>query len=324
MTSPSLVEVLLATYNGERFLRDQIDSILSQTYPNVTITTRDDGSTDGTDAILREYEARYPKQIRVLRDGVSTRHPKRNFERLMQASTAPYVALSDQDDVWQADKLAKQMQAMQASEKLYGATQPLLVFTDLEVVDDQMRTLAASFWKEHSIPGHHTDRFERLLTQNIFTGCTGLLNRALVERSLPIPDRAFMHDWWITLVASAFGHLIPLPVQSVRYRQHANNAVGAPKTGHRLVPSLRDHDVRRKGWEMSEDNAYAMRERFPGVLPAGKQLLVDAYIRAGSHPNRLVRVYTILRHGFLHAVPRANAGMLWYLWDMKAAKRRDL
>jgi glycosyltransferase involved in cell wall biosynthesis len=318
--SGNLVEVLLATYNGERFLPEQIDSILSQTHPSVRILARDDGSKDKSVAILRRYEIKYADRFRLIEDGIATGHPKRNFERLMRASTAPYVALSDQDDVWLPWKLEHQLDAMQAAERSGAAHQPVLVFSDLQVVDDRLRTLSQSFWQRDLHPGRSTERYARLLAQNIFTGCTGLLNRSLVERAIPIPERAFMHDWWIMLVAAAFGRLVPLPAQTVLYRQHASNVVGAFTKGPSRI-NFRYHGVRRKLWEMSNTNAYALMERFRGELPSDKRHLVEAYIRSDSHPNRFIRVFTFLRYGFFRTSFRGNLGVLYYLWDMEYARR---
>jgi glycosyltransferase involved in cell wall biosynthesis len=337
-TGAPTIEVLLATFNGERFLHQQIESILSQTYEWVTILARDDGSTDGTELILRDFEIKHPERFRVLRDGFRTSHPKLNFERLMLGSTARYAAFSDQDDVWLPEKLALEMQAMQAAERSFGTSTPLLIFTDLRVVDERLGTISSSLWQHLSIPGNRVDRFERLLAQNIFTGCTGLMNRPLLERSLPIPEQTYMHDWWVALVAAAFGRLISLPVQTVLYRQHAHNAVGisgvttkmdreaASAEGMkptnlpgRIIAKFRQHGLRRKLWEMSENNALGLKERFAGELPADKLRLVEAYIRVGSHPNRWVRVFTWLRYGFFRESNRLNMSLLWYLWDLNAA-----
>ncbi len=319
------IEVLLATYNGERFLRQQIDSILAQTYPNVTILASDDGSLDGTVAILQAYEERFPGRVRMLPGSAGTAHPKWNFMRLMQASTAPYVALSDQDDVWVPEKLAMSMAAMQSEEQRRGATTPVLVFTDAELVDENLQPLHPSFWQKQGIPGEETERLPRLLAQNVYTGCTGLLNRPLVERSLPIPQKAHMHDWWIMLVAAVFGRLVSIPHATVRYRQHGSNAVGAAEDiAYGLVPRFREHKLRRFEWEMTERQAEALLEQFGDALPRDKRATIEAYVRCETSPYRVVRVATLLRHGFLRKALRMNLGMLWYLWDMKAAKREQL
>lgn len=315
------IQVLLATYNGARFLHEQIESVLAQTYPNVTILARDDGSSDGTQEILRDYAEKKPERFRVLQDGDPTRHPKRNFESLMAASTAPYVAFCDQDDVWLTDKLQREMDAMLAAEAVAPSDAPVLIFTDLEVVAADLSTIATSMWAAQGIPGQRTDNFARLLAQNVFTGCTGLLNRALVQKSLPIPESAVMHDWWVMLVAAAFGKLVSLPIATVRYRQHESNAVGAVKEAKRkLLPDLHAHGERRREWDMTEGNAHALLERFRNTLPPDKLQLTTEYIRCSESPSRVQRVTTLLRYGFFREGARMNLAILWYLWDKDNAR----
>jgi len=133
LSASPLIQVLIATYNGARFIAQQIDSVLAQTYPNFTILASDDGSSDATLSILHDYAARYPERIRVL-PSAKTGNPKWNFMRLMEASTAPYVAFCDQDDVWLPNKLTLTMQTMQQLVARHGDKTPLLVFTALSMI----------------------------------------------------------------------------------------------------------------------------------------------------------------------------------------------
>jgi glycosyltransferase involved in cell wall biosynthesis len=132
-----VVTILLATYNGERYLREQIDSLLAQTHP-VRVLARDDGSRDGTVSILRDYAERWPQRFALLEDDSGTGHAKWNFLRLtdtaVQIPGIDYLAFADQDDVWMPEKIELEMKAMRQLEKRYGATVPLLVFSDLSVV----------------------------------------------------------------------------------------------------------------------------------------------------------------------------------------------
>jgi glycosyltransferase involved in cell wall biosynthesis len=136
------VQVLLATYNGERFLREQIDSILAQTLPGVSILARDDGSNDSTPQILEDYGRRSPDRFRILPTVTPTGSARDNFLALLHASEAPYIAFADQDDVWLPQKLERQMNAMHGLEQRYGTSTPLLVFSDLRVVSDDLTSIA--------------------------------------------------------------------------------------------------------------------------------------------------------------------------------------
>ncbi len=322
MPESNHVQVLLATYQGERFLREQVASILDQEGVSVSILARDDRSRDSSYSILEHFAREHPTQVTLIPNEVGTGHAKWNFVQLMQASTGPYVALADQDDVWLPNKLQLCMDAMRELERQHGALVPLLVFTDLTVVDHDLCEIHDSFWKHQHIDADRIGNLPHLLAQNVVTGCTALMNRALVERSLPMPTEAFMHDWWIALNASVFGHARALHRSTILYRQHGSNAVGAVTHGKpKFWPSLRRHGLRKAQWEMGEKQAEAFLSLHGPSLPPDKRRILEAYVRCEHSPNRLVRVWTYIRYRFFQKGLRPNLAMLWYLWDMKAAKR---
>ena len=118
------MEVLLATYNGARFLREQLDSIFAQDYENLRILARDDGSRDETPQILSEYAQRFPSRFRLLPTDTATGSAKTNFLKLMQASDADYVCFCDQDDVWLPEKVSTTQRAMSGLEERWGRDTP--------------------------------------------------------------------------------------------------------------------------------------------------------------------------------------------------------
>ncbi len=135
MGSQPRVEVLLATHNGQQFVREQINSLLGQDYANLTVLARDDGSTDRTQDVLKEYALRFPDRFRVLELAGANGGMNNNFLSLMKASTADYVCFSDQDDVWlYPDKVSRTKRMMDNIERTSETHTPLLVFTDLRVV----------------------------------------------------------------------------------------------------------------------------------------------------------------------------------------------
>lgn len=220
------IAVLLATYNGEKYLTEQIKSILEQCECNFHLYIRDDGSTDGTKLLLTQFANQFPTKITYLpmeqQGGVI-----KNFSELMNiAVNYPYVMLCDQDDVWFPEKISQTLQKMQALENSWGKEIPLLVHTDLKVVDADLNPIAASFWRYcHLTP--QSQSLNRLIVQNVVTGCTVMLNRALLHLCLPIPKEAIMHDWWIALTAAAFGKIGIVDAPTLYYRQHTNNTLGA-------------------------------------------------------------------------------------------------
>lgn len=220
------IDILLATYNGERFLAEQLDSLVAQTHENWRIIVRDDGSSDGTVAILEAFRERHPDKVLFIEDDDGNLGLIRNFSRLMERSDAPYAAFCDQDDVWIPEKLAVSLARIHALEKECGADTPLLVFSDLKIVDENLQPIHLSFWRYQRVTPVWSNEFNRVLIQNMVTGCTTLMNRQLCARACPIPEAAAYHDWWTVLVAATFGKSGYCSQPTVYYRQHMQNVVG--------------------------------------------------------------------------------------------------
>lgn len=219
------INILIATYNGEAYLAEQINSIVVQTHKSWNILIHDDNSTDNTLKIIYEFVEKYPFKIKLIDDEKSFASSLANFSFLLEQSHANYIMFCDQDDIWEKDKVEKTLAKMQSMEKVYNDA-PLLVHTDLKVVDEKLNTLHDSFWRhEHILPQYNS--LSRLLVQNTITGCTMMINRKLAEISLPVPKDAMMHDWWIGLVASNFGKIGYIKETTIQYRQHSQNAIGA-------------------------------------------------------------------------------------------------
>jgi glycosyltransferase involved in cell wall biosynthesis len=316
------VQVLLATYNGERFLREQIDSILAQTLPGVSILARDDGSQDGTVDILREYAQRFPERFQIVPTGSPAGSAKGNFLALMQESTAAYVAFADQDDVWMPEKLELQMAAIRSLERQYGAESPLLVFCNLRVVDDQLALLAPSFWALRNLEPRNIFRLERLLMENVVTGCTALINAPLVRLARSMPEDVPMHDWWVALLACVFGHAAILRRPLLLYRQHANNVIGAlrsaPEEG---FDRLRQYDKTRARWDASVVQAGELLRIYPEILPEKAKATLQALLGCNSSSSRVRRLVALVRRRFFIRKLSANLATAWYLWDKESAGR---
>lgn len=206
------VQVLMSTYNGEKYLEEQIESLLGQTYPNVEILIRDDGSTDATAALLGRYEKQYDT-IRVFFEsnvGVTN-----SFFELLAKSDADYIAFCDQDDIWLEQKVEK------AVEKLQAVDGPALYCSNKILVDANAHVIAKND-KRKPRPG-----FGNAVIECICTGCTAVMNRELAENiKAHIPGHAILHDWWCYLVASYVGQVVYDQEAYILYRQHGNNAVG--------------------------------------------------------------------------------------------------
>jgi hypothetical protein len=162
-----------------------------------------------------------------LERNTETKGPCGNFAALMERSSACYVAFCDQDDIWRPDKLALCMSVMLQAEAQHRESLPVLIYTDLKLASSNGTILSESHWKRAGVRPEGAN-FRNLLAQNLVTGCTMIANRALIDLALPVPvDEVIMHDYWLALIASALGVLCPIREQTVIYRQHGGNVLGA-------------------------------------------------------------------------------------------------
>lgn len=292
------VDILLATYNSERYLQAQLDSIFAQDFANFRVLARDGGSTDRTMEILREYQAREPERLIVLVPERSK--ARRNFAALLAASDAPLTMFADHDDVWLPDKISVSVEALHALEREFGLMVPLLVFTDSQVVDRDLGKIADSMLHyQHLNP--YDLALTRLCIQNAPSGNTMLFNRALRELALPIPAQAVMHDHWMTLVAAAFGKIGFLDRPTLLYRQHCANVFGA--TAYSLPSML---------CKMREGRRKILRRLYLNIRQT------EAFV--GRYRARLAEEDRAALEAFV-AVPHANFWTRrWIFWRYRIRK----
>jgi len=285
-----LVDILLATYNGARHIEAQLDSLAAQTYTHFRVLVCDDGSNDATVAIVQAYASRWgEKRLRWVPNPQPGGGAVRNFEGLMAAAMADgaarWILFCDQDDIWLPQKIERLARAMATLENGNGEV-PCLVHSDLQVVDEHLRTLAPSFMRQQRI-NVPAMTLPVQLGVNHVTGCTMMINRALLALALPLPSEAVMHDWWCALLSSqGRRHWVPEPL--VLYRQHGANQVGARSraVGARLRRMLWDgpRTVRRVrglgGETLAQAGALRARLNERGLDPAP----VDGYLHWRALP----------------------------------------
>jgi glycosyltransferase involved in cell wall biosynthesis len=221
------VSIALASYNGERFIRAQLDSLLAQDYGDFEVVVSDDHSADSTLSILNEYRERHPEKMRVI-ESARNEGARKNFEKAIRACAGEFVALSDQDDYWRPDKLSRLV-------KLLGGG-ALLAFSDMKVVDENLSDLGRSMWEEiglgslglRSIRGGKGYRL--FLRENKIAGCSMMARRDFLLGCLPFPEY-YLHDEWIALLASFLGRIVPCPDKLSLYRQHQAQQIGAGVPG---------------------------------------------------------------------------------------------
>lgn len=236
----------MATYNGAEFLSEQIDSIRAQTYSDWRLLISDDGSSDATLEIAVDY-ARRDERICVLESGKHFGSARDNFFFLMEQSDADRSFLADQDDVWMSCKIDLELRLMDELARETSNELPLLVFSDMVVVDEHLQVTADSFLA-NSGKGACTVELASLLVTNVVAGCTSCVNRALRSMIVGAPKtEAIIHDWWMALVAASCGKIAKVDEPTVLYRQHTNNAVGA-ETYSALERVLHFADSSEKYW----------------------------------------------------------------------------
>ena len=223
-----MLDILMATYNGEKYIAEQIESILNQTYKEWILYIRDDGSKDNTKNIINDYCKRYPEKIIHVKDNKSGLGAKLNFAELMKYSKSDYCMFADQDDVWLNTKIEDTMNKMIEAENIHGKETPILVHTDLKVVDGNLNIINESFWRYQNL-NKDNKSLNTLLVQNNITGCTMMMNKSLMKLGVKVPKDCIMHDWWIGLIASGLGKIYTVDKPTMLYRQHGNNEVGSHK-----------------------------------------------------------------------------------------------
>ena len=208
-----LISISIATYNGEKYLEKQLDSIYAQTYKNIEVVVTDDCSEDNTIEILEQYSKMYGLQYSVNEKNLGF---VKNFEKAITLCKGEYIALSDQDDVWETHKIYTLYQHMKDA---------LLIHSDALLIDEAGEVIEPSY----------TQNSHKVLRKNIIeyffnndaTGCTMMFSRKLLSTILPVPENVVAHDWWIAIHAKQQGKIIYIPEALVQYRQHENNQIGA-------------------------------------------------------------------------------------------------
>ena len=321
-----MVTVLLCTYNGAAYVRAQLQSILDQTVQDLHVVVSDDGSTDETLAIVEAMAATHPGRITILRQNPPTGSAQRHFLKLLVERAydmADYIMLSDQDDVWLPKKVEKTLARMQADEAACRAAgeanASILVHCDSRIVDRALREIAPSFVAYQKMTPSRC-QLQQLLVQNNVVGGAIMMNRALAERITEIPAHCVMHDQWIALIASAFGHIDFVPESLYLYRQHGDNVLGAGK-GSRIMEILGRFGIGRKdGKTKAEMDAHSQnvyremflqaecfRSCFDAELSVQQKQLLDEFTAIPKR-NRLGKICTILRYGFTYNLFHRTVG----------------
>ncbi|MCR5432074.1 MAG: glycosyltransferase family 2 protein [Lachnospiraceae bacterium] len=312
------IEIILSTYNGEEYLREQLDSIIRSSFKNWHISVSDDCSTDSTCDILREYVQKYSSKISMhINDSNmgSTANFLTALKRAAKEETPEgeqtYFMFCDQDDVWLKDKLYVTLKAMKRLERKIGSVKPSLIFTDAVLAGQDLSYIENSFYKA----GHRSVRnlsVSRLLIENRCIGCTIMMNRALVELLGNNYENVRYHDWWVALIASSFGGIRFLNVPTLLYRQHSGNQVGQGDFASYVKGRMsRKSDIENR-LNDTIAQAQAFYECYKGRLGYKNAMIINEFSRLSSKSFFMKR-FLILRYRFFKSGIIRNIALLLFI-----------
>ncbi len=302
------VAVLMAAYNGEKYISEQIESVLTQTYKDFCIYIHDDGSKDNTVKIIQKYERDNPGKI-VLMDGMVQGGAKMNFIYMLKNVEADVYMFCDQDDVWINDKIEKLVIKFEDNAK----NMPMLVYTDLKYVDKDLNIIKNSYF-EYMEKNPRKDSVQDVLKKNLFVGCTLMFNRQLREMAIKYKDinNIQMHDWWLGLIATVKGRVYFINEQMVMYRQHDSNVTGMKNHGRASGIFSRWINV-KKGLEVKKQymrqRVYFARELVHIMDGEEEDYIFIKDLSELDKKNKIARIKFYLHNGMMEE----NKSTLWQM-----------
>ena len=293
------IHILLSTYNGEQFLAEQIQSIQNQTVQDWKLLIRDDGSRDRTREIIQEFVAQDSRIHWINENESKNLGVIKSFHNLAQFEEADVYFFSDQDDVWLPQKLELSL----AEARKYPAEMPLMVYMDLTVVNQDLEVLSNSMIRSQS--GHANTELVQELTENTVTGGVAMVNHALIQLWNQTED-ILMHDWYLALLATAFGKLVYIDQPGELYRQHEHNVLGARTWSKRIKKWLRPSLLFRMYWDLIKKSQQQAAFLLDMPLSAEKRELVAAYVTILDQPMherwRILRQYGLRKNKAFHTL----------------------
>jgi len=293
------VNILMSTYNGQQFLAEQIRSIQDQSYTDWTLFIRDDGSSDNTKEILKDFEHQDSRIHLIDSDKSDNLGVIKSFHKLVNHDRADYYFFSDQDDVWLPNKLELSLKEAQN----YLADLPLMVYMDLKVVNQDLEIMTESMVKSQS---HHANtELVQELTENTVTGGVAMINHALAEMWQET-DGILMHDWYLALLASAFGNLVFIDQPGELYRQHSDNVLGARTLSKRFKKWIRPHILFAVYWDLIKNSQKQARHLLQMPLSQSNRELIEAFVTIMDKPMlerfRILRKYGLRKNKAFHTL----------------------
>lgn len=302
------VDIVMAAYNSEKYIKPQIDSIINQTYPHWRLIINDDLSSDNTLNILSEYKNQYENiEVSVSETRLGARN---NFIKTLQKTSADYIMFADHDDVWFNDKISVSMNHMALAEEKFGKSSPILIFTDKTVTDENLKIKAQSHTKSECYNVSDLS-LNRILSQNSASGCTVTINGKLKDICNKISSRAIMHDYWFMIAAASFGNIIYINKPTMYYRQHSNNELGAKAYGikYAFQKMVSGRESLRKSFTENIIQAEAFYEYYGDIMDSGTKNVFKNFISL-KNKRGFEFIDTVIKYRFYKSGFMRNLGLI--------------
>lgn len=311
------VDIAVPAYNCGPFLDAFMASLVVQDFHDWRVVARDDGSSDNTTRRLACWQELLGDRMTILPDSGSRNLGLiASYTAVLEATSAPWVMSADPDDIWLPGKISRSLQAIRQAEANLGSRARVAICTDAAVVDSDRRPIAPSFWRWSRMNPAQSRDLNHVAMESVALGSTMMMNRALLEQALPIASGAAYQDWWLALVAVAFGSLVSIPEPTILYRRHAVNATADPYGSTVLGAARRTlcapgapRERLRKLVAQAARQAASFVARYGNRLKRSDNAALEALANLpslGSVERRL----TVMRHGLWFASPLKNAGLL--------------
>lgn len=307
----SKVQIIMATYCGETYLREQLDSILALQEKDWSLLVCDDNSTDSTLSILKEYQKKAPNQIQIHQNETNLGVTKNFLSGLItcvQKKAADYYMFCDQDDVWFRDRISIMLKKMKQMEQIYQTTCPLLIFTDAVLTDEKKRIQKMSYHKAQRLDVQKID-LAHLLMENKCSGCMMMFNHALASKVTILPDNARFHDWWIALLAASFGQIGYVRCPTLYYRQHKKNLVGSTTRFDYIKNAVSHVYAQKQALVATQKQAAEFLKIYQKELSKEKRIKIKLF-SVLSQKSPLERRILLLRLHFFKSTGLQNFGVL--------------
>ena len=257
------IDILMATYNGEKYLVEQLDSIINQTYRNWNLLIRDDNSTDKTLEIIQNYHKK-DKRIKILKDNKGNLGIVRNFEELLKSSESEFIMFSDQDDIWVENKLDMYLKMI---EKIKN--KGFMIHSDAILFDkNKSNILKDTFISKKAI----NKGLENVFFNYFVQGDTILISKEIKNFILPFPKEVYLHDRYIHLISELFFERIFVNKALIYYRQHGDNQIGAKNTIRELL-------LKRYFDERDRQLIKIIYNKYGSLLTEDKKKLIEEYFK---------------------------------------------